>query len=677
MCYDHATFRTVPQLLWWAAYRHFLESEQIIEGARQAMKLRRLRVSNFQSFAEYPTEIGFDDSTFLLGPNGSGKTAVLKAVCRMFALDPRLQHVQPSDFHVDTGDNEAADKLWIDADFEFPELKESEIKQSTIPSHFAHMRLEAAEGLPIVRYRLEATKDADGEIEEILYYVLQVDGNGDPVKKTQVPKPGRRSIQVHYVPAKRDPNDHISYSASSLLGRLLRAASWADQSEEITELTQKITAVLGDSGPVADFNKELRQSWTALHKGTYFAEPKLSFERDDVESLLRHLTLAFSPGHENTLVEFSRLGDGQKSLLYVSLVIAVQELGRKVIRKETAAWDVERLRPAVFTIIAMEEPENSLAPNYLGRVVRALTEFANHPDAQSIITTHSPSLLRRVAVERIRYIRLDGDRETTVMPIKLPPKGDEAYKFVREAVQAFPELYFSRLVVLGEGDSEEIVLPRLFEAHGLGEDQSSIVIVPLGGRHVNHFWRLLNGLKIPYVTLLDLDLGRYQGGWGRVRYAATQLRAFPTDQPGVTPADIEAIPAWNGADKVLMSEAGKAWLKRLEDNGVYFSEPLDLDFKMIAQYAKEYGVTEDMLEDPDEDTLSAVLGKKHKGEHQYSAAQKKNFGVYHSLFQIGSKPVEHLKAMAQLDEVALKAKTPQGIARLIADIKQRLGQIPE
>ena len=183
---------------------------------------------------------------------------------------------------------------------------------------------------------------------------------------------------------------------------------------------------------------------------------------------------------------------------------------------------------------------------------------------------------------------------------------------------------------------------------------TSIVIVPLGGRHVNHFWRLLNGLEISYVTLLDLDLGRHQGGWGRVRYAAPQLRAFPTDQPKVTLADIAAIPARNGADKVLKSEAGKAWLQRLEDNNIYFSAPLDLDFKMLTQFGEAYGLTEDILEEPDEDTISAVLGKKHEGEDQCPTNHRKLFGADHSLFQLGSKPVEHLKAMAGLDEGNIK-----------------------
>jgi len=56
-----------------------------------------------------------------------------------------------------------------------------------------------------------------------------------------------------------------------------------------------------------------------------------------------------------------------------------------------------------------------------------------------------------------------------------------------------------------------------------------VSFVPLGGRHVNHFWRLLNGLGIPYITLLDLDFGRPGGGWGRIKYALEQLLELGND----------------------------------------------------------------------------------------------------------------------------------------------------
>jgi len=49
------------------------------------MKLHNIRLSNFQSFGTEPTELTLADITYLIGPNGSGKTALLQALCRLFA----------------------------------------------------------------------------------------------------------------------------------------------------------------------------------------------------------------------------------------------------------------------------------------------------------------------------------------------------------------------------------------------------------------------------------------------------------------------------------------------------------------------------------------------------------------------------------------------------------------
>ena len=88
----------------------------------------------------------------------------------------------------------------------------------------------------------------------------------------------------------------------------------------------------------------------------------------------------------------------------------------------------------------------------------------------------------------------------------------------------------SASVILGEGDSERIVLPRLAKADGLLIDPAFVAIVPLGGRHVQHFWRLLDGLCIPHATLLDLDVGRNDGGYGRVKTAIEQLIGIGVDK---------------------------------------------------------------------------------------------------------------------------------------------------
>lgn len=645
------------------------------------MKLAQLRISNFQSFGPEPTTVTLAAMGFLLGPNGAGKTAVFQALVRLFGLDPSLRRVRRSDFHVApaalASGEVAPSTLWLEAQFEFPELKAPKGKHATVPGNFAHMQLETADGVPRVLFRLTAQLDEDGDIEESLVYVVQADANGEPTKTAFVPKLDRNSIQVHYLPARRDPSDHISYAASSLLGRTLRAANWQGERETIAKLTCNIGDTLTGNSAVSGIGEHLTAAWAELHKGTYYTNPALSFARNEIDNLLRHLTIVFTPGHEEHLVDFSRLSDGQQSLLYVSLVLAIQAIGRKVLDGTLQGFDVDKLRPAIFTLVAMEEPENSLSPHYLDRVIKALTTFSTHHDAQAIVATHAPALLRRVPPENIRYLRLNSKRQTFVKSIVLPASSDEAHKFVREAVQAYPEVYFSRLVILGEGDSEEIVLPRLLQAHGLAEDDTSIVVAPLGGRHVNHFWRLLDGLGIPYVTLLDLDLGRYQGGWGRVRYAAHQLLARGTPDANLTAAKVAALPAWDGDRQVLTSELGKKWLGGLEKRHVFFSDPLDLDFAMLLKFGKAFGLTKEELAAPDAATLTAVFGKKQHGVDQYSDSHQKLFAAYHRRFKLGSKPTQHLEALAGLNDEELVDGTPPRIVRLIEAVRQLLKALPE
>lgn len=634
------------------------------------MKLQTIRLSNFQSFGAAPTEVALEEITYLIGPNGSGKTAALQALCRLFAFDPSLRRILRSDFHVPFNEAEppAERQLWIEADFLFPELAEDK-DNSTVAPHFGHMRLDEVNGTPRVRFRLSATMGMDGDIEETLVYVLDINVDGSPLTTAQVPRSERNHIHVHYLPARRDPADHIAYGANALLGRMLRAVNWDAERKVIKGLTDQISDSLAANPSINAFSTSLKTAWSALHKGSFFADPKLTFVASEIESLLRHMSVSFTPGHDEQLVDFSRLSDGQKSMLYLSLVLSSQAIGRAVLAEEENSFDADKLRPPVFTVVAVEEPENSLSPHYLGRIVSALNGMTGDGDAQALIATHAPSMLRRVAPEGIRYLRLNQERTSRVTHIQLPDATDEAHKFVREAVQAFPEVYFSRLVVLGEGDSEEIVLPRLLQAKGAPVDESAVTIAPLGGRHVNHFWRLLSALQIPYLTLLDLDVGRYQAGWGRIKYVNDQLAAYEPSK--VLPAN-HGIPSWNHATHKVRAFGHYNTL--LEDRDVYFSYPMDLDFAMLLAYPDAYGVEE---EDPEVSTIKAVLGKSHHDASQYSKDEQRLFNTYHQRFKLGSKPAAHIDALAQLTDEELLAHMPASLIRLADAVIAKLAELPE
>jgi len=641
------------------------------------MKLETIRLSGFQSFGQEPTELNLEEITYLIGPNGSGKTAALQALCRLFAFNPALRRILRSDFHVPFNEENAPGErlLWIEADFSFPELAE-DVDNSTVAPHFGHMRLDEVDGIPRVRFRLTATMGPDGDIEENLVYVLDVDADGNPQNTPQVTRADRNHIQVHYLPARRDPADHITYGANALLGRLFRAVPWDNERSAIRELTDQISDSLAANPSVNAFSESLKASWASLHKGSFFTDPKITFAASEIEALLRHMSVSFAPDHEGSLVDFSRLSDGQKSMLYLSLVLSSQAIGSAVLAGRDTSFDPDKLRPPVFTLVAVEEPENSLSPHYLGRIVSTLNNMAKNADAQALIATHAPSMLRRVAPEFIRYLRLTEERNTRITHIKLPAKTDDAHKFVREAVQAFPEVYFSRLVVLGEGDSEEIVLPRLLQAKGAPVDESAITIAPLGGRHVNHFWRLLSALQIPYLTLLDLDIARHAAGWGRIKYVNDQFAIFEPDR--VLPVNCPIPRSDDSGTPVrthhFFNNGTQDTFAELENRSVFFSFPMDLDFSMLLAYPEAYSV---IREEPDESTIKAVLGKSHHDSSQYSQDELRLFSTYHRRFKLGSKPAAHIEALAQLTDAQLLGNMPASLSRLADTVIARLAELPE
>ncbi len=646
------------------------------------MQLTTLVLKGFQSFGPEPTTIGFNRRTFLLGPNGAGKTAILHALSRLFGYGPELRRVRPSDFHRPAssptdGSPNALVELWIEARFEYPELTDDDGTYPTVPPSFRHMTLLIPNGVPQLRVRLTATIDEDGQIDESVVYVTEVDDDGEPIKTSTMNRHDRSMAQVHYLPARRDPADHIRYTTTSLLGRLLRSANWIDERESIEDLAAQLSGLLAGHSAVEGLGSHLAERWSAMHRGAYFANPTVSFDTSDIDALLRHLTIRFGPAPGATNVDFNLLSDGQQSLLYIALILAMQTIGRRVLAGELTEFDPVKLRPPVFVLLAVEEPENSLSPHHLGRVLSELTSFSESNDAQVVLATHSPALLRRVPPEEIRYLCLDEARCTTIASIRLPEGTDEAAKYVREAVLAYPELYFSRLVVLGEGDSEEIVLPRLLVAHGLMTDHASVSVVPLGGRHVNHFWRLLAGLGIPHITLLDLDAGRHQGGWGRLRYALHQHRAHPGTPIDLANEDLANLPAWDSADRPDKSDVGMKMIERLEEVGVYFSAPLDLDYAMLTAYPNAYHVAAPDLDSVDAGTIAAVLGKSRGPTEQYDQDEQALFDSYAERFKRGSKPAAHIEALARLSDDDLIATLPDVYGRLISAIVTRLEGIPE
>lgn len=637
------------------------------------MKLSALRINNFQSFGPYEAEIRLeDDITYLLGPNGSGKTAVLQALARLFSPIQSQRTVQVSDFHrpmdkinyVEQDWLDTEPELWIEAEFEGSEPTD-DINPSNIV-FFKQMSMERSDSdRPRMVVRLTANLDSDGIVEEKIEYVRIKNGERSFIT---MPRTDRNKIAVYYLPARRDPSDQISYTASSMMGKILRATEWKNQRREIAEKFSEISDSIIKNTVIELIGENIEYNWKRLHRGNFLTSPSITFGNGELESILRQLSLDFNPTHTGSGLPFDNLSDGQKSLLYFSIIMAWISLCRKAMNGEANDIDLDRLNPPVCTIIAVEEPENSLAPHYLGRISKQLRNVSNI--AQSIIATHSPAVVRRVEPSSIRFLRLNSDRNTSVKYINIPENGVEAAKYVNEAIKAYPELYFSRLVILGEGDSEMLVLPRILASSGIVEDEMSVSVVPLGGRHVNYFWRLLDDLEIPHLTLLDLDYGRYQGGYGRIRYALRQLCKFGNFS--------EDDNIFGEIQENLDAYIEDSHFETLEEKGVFFSQPIDLDMMMLEAYRDAYQIGDNEIDsNPSAQCIKRVLGDNAKGTLDLPESTISFFDAYRKLFKGNSKPVTHLYALARIDDDCLMQNLPAPLKKLVEVVDEKLKELPE
>lgn len=605
----------------------------------------------------------------------------------MFGVTSQHRTVVLSDFHASKAiapDDRTTSNLVIQVVLEFPELTNEDVEAAAIAPSFNQMIVDGPDEPPYCKIRLEATwtddGTADGTIDQQLFWLLSAQSEPSDADKRRVLPHERAMIQAVYAPADRDPANALRYAAQTGLGRFIRAVRWNDETRVIVEgAANEIDAALDRTPGVVAIKEAISTTWSQLARDDPFSNPHLRFTSIALDELIRSFDVTFRPVSDITEAPSSRLSDGQRSLLYLSLVAAMNTLERQISSSATSratlepAFQYETLRVPALTILLIEEPENHLAPYYLSRIVDLFESSMSSAATQVVLSSHSPAIVGRVAPSDVRHFRLDlADRTTSVQSLTLPPNPSNEERYVREAVRAFPELYFADFVILAEGPSETQVLPKLAAAVGLALDQSLVAVVPLGGRHVNHMWKLLTSLGIPHATLLDLDAGRQTGGWARICYVRDQLLAN-----GKTDADI-FLGAPTGAlddDLPLDLLHLEWWCRHLEKFGVFLSDPLDFDLLMLKAFSSSYG--DDSHADSDdaaiETAIVSALGQADNGNLYRATSWGPVFPKYRRLFSRG-KPAVHLEATSQLEGDLIRRDCPATIKRLLQYCQREIAQ---
>ncbi|MFE7803751.1 ATP-dependent endonuclease [Streptomyces sp. NPDC057430] len=658
------------------------------------MFIEKLVLENFKCFGPGRTSLRLDRGiTAFIGANGSGKTAACEALLRLFGISGQERSVRVDDFHVpvDETDLPASRELTIEAVLAFPELDDSgengdgdagedaERQQQAgasraVPEFFRRMAT-AEDGDLKVRVVLRAEWVDDGTVEgaitesRVIVNTLAEEYSEDDY--VQLTAAERSRIQMIYIPASRDGVRQVT---AFLRSRLWRAAQWSAGLRDLvrghaTEVAEKFT----EEPVVQAVEGALTARWQELHDAGMHSDPKLRLLDGDFNQLVRDSELVFEPDHNGRPRPARMLSDGQRSLLHLALVAAAIDVEAAVYEGEHGEdFTLQAAHLPHLTLIVVEEPENCLSPFFLARIVGQLQDLSGTTATQTILSSHSASVMTRIRPEDVRHFRTAPATATaSVREITLPDDTTEAGKYLREAVRAHPELYFAKFVVLGEGDTEQLVIPRIAQAHGVQLDPSFVAMVPLDGRHTNHMWKLLHDLDIPHATLLDLDYGKVGAGPARLRDACNRLI-----DNGLDP--LEGLADYDQVDEIhdgLRLKHIKPILKHLRTFAVFYSEPLDLDYAMLWAFDNAYKKLKGNQRGPDcSDPITTVLGEKGTRPSYWNESRAESLGWYRYLFLSRSKPSTHLGALGRISDEELRLNSPEVLKALVEHIRKELSR---
>ena len=168
------------------------------------MRIQSITIAGFRSFGPNPERVELArELTAIVGPNASGKTALLQAFAKIFGVTRAQRTLHRSDFHLPPGvapDDRITRDLVIDVVIALPELRKGTATADTVAPTFRHMHIAKPKEAPVCRLRLEGRWEddstADGEITQELFWVDHVDEKVEADDKHVVSPSDRLAVRL-------------------------------------------------------------------------------------------------------------------------------------------------------------------------------------------------------------------------------------------------------------------------------------------------------------------------------------------------------------------------------------------------------------------------------------------------------------------------------------------------
>jgi predicted ATP-dependent endonuclease of OLD family len=465
------------------------------------MRIKRVRIQNFRSIKKidfYPQKM-----CALIGANNAGKSNILKALNLLLGETwPSDRSIDINDFHNGDVSNPIEISVWFDEPlietvFNFYDVKIYGISLiGKVPSKGKNKGSIKVSMIPI---------DEEGK---------QIMAPTSPPKKGEKLKFGpfsiskeiRDKVPLIYIGVDRQVQSQRANSQWTLLGKLFR-----DLDEELKADKQEFD-VKESGGNIQTFTR-LEAFQHYLQKAMEFLKTD-SFKKIEAslqDSISRHL----GTEHDNIHVKF---GLHDSRTFYRNLQIIVEEYGNDVAATDMGGGAQSAIVMGIFeayrnlnksdAIIAIEEPELFLHP-HARRFLYSMFEELADSGAQIFYTTHSPDFINVANYENIGIVfrSIDGNTQIKTASNTLELSEKEELRVLAEFDPTRNELFFSKAVVLVEGDTEKMTLPFAFKLNGINIHRENVSIVKCNGKgNIPLFVKVISSFGIPFLVIHDVDI---------------------------------------------------------------------------------------------------------------------------------------------------------------------------
>ena len=295
-------------------------------------------------------------------------------------------------------------------------------------------------------------------------------------------------IPFFYMDAQRDILEDIKLR-SSYLGKMLSKVKYSQ--EAVREIETQIRSLnekaVSSSDILSNIRTTLKELDTAMDTTSEGIE--ITPFTKKIRDLNKGLSIYYTDSQDSFSMEYHGMGTRSwSSLLTLKSFISLLTINA---RKEQSVF---------FPVLAIEEPEAHLHPNAQKKLYGQMDAIAG----QKIISTHSPYIAAAGKLGQIRNFYKDetvtcGRIETDSLT------NEDIRKINRQVIHTRGEIFFSKVIVFFEGETEEQALPIFAQKYfNKTPVEMGLDFIGVGGfGSYLPFLRFAEALNIPWFIFSD------------------------------------------------------------------------------------------------------------------------------------------------------------------------------